>query len=252
MLFRDSALGIPEKCAKNLLNGIFNDIVVKRMKKGKGVFRSLVWKMSGIEGAFMSDHGTWEVAGFSFRSEEDAEAARQDVQKIEYLEKHINYNMPENMLAVYHKVLENKLVRTPVGWDYLRNMQLQMIAAGVQADQIPPIPLNSTFIYQAYHQNKEHGVKQRIKSELKKEKTEGEKYRARFQRTLIACVGLLVLVATMFYITLRSENPNMLNYRNAILNQYSSWEQELTERERVIREKEKKEEIGGQPENQNG
>ena len=33
-------------------------------------------------------------------------------------------------------------------------------------------------------------------------------------------------------------NANILNYRNAIVDEYASWEQELTEREKAVREKE--------------
>ena len=42
----------------------------------------------------------------------------------------------------------------------------------------------------------------------------------------------------MFLITLKSDNPNILNYKQVLTNQYASWEQNLTERENRIREKE--------------
>ena len=49
---------------------------------------------------------------------------------------------------------------------------------------------------------------------------------------------LAALVIAMFAITLKSDNPNILNYKNVIVNQYASWEQELSEREQAVREKE--------------
>ena len=53
-------------------------------------------------------------------------------------------------------------------------------------------------------------------------------------------IGVLFgLIVAMFAITFTSKNPNILNYRQAITNEYSTWEQELTEREKVIREKER-------------
>lgn len=36
-----------------------------------------------------------------------------------------------------------------------------------------------------------------------------------------------------------SKNPNILNYEKVIQNRYSQWEKDLSDRERVIREKEK-------------
>ena len=42
----------------------------------------------------------------------------------------------------------------------------------------------------------------------------------------------------MFIITILGENTNVLNYRYKIENEYSIWQQELEEREAIIREKE--------------
>ena len=42
----------------------------------------------------------------------------------------------------------------------------------------------------------------------------------------------------MFAIASGSDNPNIINYRNVIVNEYVSWEQELTEREKAVRRKE--------------
>jgi hypothetical protein len=33
--------------------------------------------------------------------------------------------------------------------------------------------------------------------------------------------------------------PNIINYKTAIMNEYASWEQELSEREAKVREREK-------------
>ena len=53
----------------------------------------------------------------------------------------------------------------------------------------------------------------------------------------------MVAVIAMFVVAFTSDNPNVLNYENSILNKYSAWEQELTERENVVREKERTLEI---------
>jgi hypothetical protein len=43
----------------------------------------------------------------------------------------------------------------------------------------------------------------------------------------------------MFVVSWKSDVPNIVNYRTAVLNEYSEWEQELTEREKAVREAEK-------------
>ena len=43
----------------------------------------------------------------------------------------------------------------------------------------------------------------------------------------------------MFVITLTGNNPTILNYEQKLQNKYAGWEQELTERENAVREKER-------------
>ena len=50
---------------------------------------------------------------------------------------------------------------------------------------------------------------------------------------LFRSIGMLILLS------LRSDLPTIVNYRTAIVNEYSEWEQELTERERAVREAER-------------
>ena len=61
---------------------------------------------------------------------------------------------------------------------------------------------------------------------------------SRNPNAMFGMILLAVLVAGMFLITLKSDNPNILNYKQVLTNQYASWEQNLTERENRIREKE--------------
>lgn len=195
----------------------------------------------------MSENKDLNVGGFTFNSDEEAEQARQELQKIEYLEKRMNYSVPENILAVYQKVLENKLVNTPVGWAYLRKMQQRMEAAGIEAERIPPIPLYGTFIKKTPAELiNGGGVKQRIRPAAVKEKTVPAKYRRWFGTAVIVAVILCIMIIAMFSILLASDNPNIVNYERVLQNKYSTWEQELDKREQTIRARERELSIGAE------
>ena len=56
---------------------------------------------------------------------------------------------------------------------------------------------------------------------------------------MVLNILLVLAVCAMFTIALNSENPNILNYERAVRDKYASWEQELTQREQTIREKER-------------
>ena len=65
-------------------------------------------------------------------------------------------------------------------------------------------------------------------------------YKGRFLASLLINVILVILVIGMFVISWKSDVPNIVNYRTAVINEYSEWEQQLQEREQAIREAEKK------------
>ncbi len=62
---------------------------------------------------------------------------------------------------------------------------------------------------------------------------------ARLRLSIFLNVLLAAAVIAMFVMALSSSQPNILNYRTTILNEYASWQQDLAEREQIIREKER-------------
>ena len=171
------------------------------------------------------------VEGYLFLSEEDAELARQEKKKIDYLEKHMDYNSAHNVLRVYKKAMTERVFKTPVGYDYLKKIQDYLISnPQIKEDEVPPIALFNNY-----------GMKMRASYTPVHERIRpAEKKNPQWPRiSLITNVLLIAAIIAMFIITAKSDNPNILNYETKILNKYAAWEQELTERERAVREKEK-------------
>lgn len=181
----------------------------------------------------MSERDNLLVSGYSFVSVQDAEAARAEGRKIGYFKEKTKGRSPANLLALYDKLLDEKVFKTPVGHEYLRQLQIQLQQAGISKDLIRPIPLYISFSYDAGEEIEKAAVKQRI-SQSKSKKDKNRKLKLSIYINIL----LAALVGAMFVITLKSDNPNILNYKKAVVNQYAAWEQELTERENEVRKKE--------------
>ena len=171
------------------------------------------------------------VDGFSFLSEEDAAAAREEMKKARYLERHLGHQGADVILPLYRKALEERTFQTPVGLAFVNGLRERLIEAGVEEFDIEPIP-----VYYDVVQNKMRSGFEPVKEEEKK--PEPKKETTKFAVSVIVNVFLALLVAGMFFLAMTGNNPNILNYENAILNKYASWEQELTDREKAVREKE--------------
>lgn len=179
----------------------------------------------------MSDKSDFIVGGYCFGTAEDAEIARQEEKKVEYLEQHMDYSKPENMLRVYQKAVEGKVFRTPIGWEYLRRLQERLKGYEELREQIPPITLYTVFAHRVGDDIRVPAprIQQKKKNTLK----------SKFVFSIIINLLLTAAVGGMFAIALTNDQPNILNYERALVNKYAAWEQELQEKEEEIREKER-------------
>lgn len=168
------------------------------------------------------------VGGYRFATIADAETARMEEKKIDNLDRHLDYRQPQNVLLVYNRALDNKVFLTPVGFSYLHKMQKEMVKWGVPADKIRPVPLYGTFSNKTENNSS-------IRKSFAARHPQIE-YKGRFITSVLINVILIVLVAAMLLISWRSDVPNIVNYRRTVVDEYSQWEQELTERENALRE----------------
>lgn len=172
----------------------------------------------------------YTVNGYLFGDPTDVEIANQELSKIKYIDKKIERHSGETILAVYQAALEKRMFRTPIGYGYLHQMQKKLVAMGIEKERIPAIPL-----YQVFNNN--YKTEERAPRLTPRKKVQPDVKKLRY--SIMCNVILVVLVILLFAITLTGENANILNYRNAIVNEYSDWEDELTEREQIVREKER-------------
>lgn len=168
------------------------------------------------------------VDGYLYGNEDDVKLAKEEKKTAEYLETKINYDDIQTTLRIYNKAIKDKIFKTPAGFEFLKKMRNEMIKRGMPEENIGGIPLYKVF-------SKEEDNKP-VRIFQVKENNDGTKEMLRF--SLWANIGLIIIVIGMFIITIIGENVNILNYRYKIENEYSVWQQELEEREAVIREKE--------------
>lgn len=170
--------------------------------------------------------------GFVFATKEDMEIAKNEARKIEYLETHTDTGNMTNMRAVYEKLIETNAFITPVGFLYMRQLREHLIASGVADEELTPVPLYTTF--------KRISLKDddRPARRLTRAEKEEMSIRMKYRNAVMVAAIFAALSIAMFVINWYGSTPNILNYKKAITDQYSAWEQDLTERENVLRQKE--------------
>ena len=173
------------------------------------------------------------MGGFLFQTEKEAKLAEVERKKIAYLESKVDYSKPEDILYIYDKTVKENVFSTPVGMVYLKQLQEYLLnQEGIDPGDVAAIPLNNIYEDQAKVSSSKEKMRSLHEQEMGAKKSQ-------LMVSIILNILLVLAMLAMFVISLNSEYPNIINYERAITDRYATWEQELTEREKVIREKER-------------
>lgn len=154
-------------------------------------------------------------------------------------------------MQVYNKMIGQKLFETAVGYSYLKDLQEYLTTIPfIKNEDILPIPVTHPRLEESLKkQKREIAQKERVRAVRARQR---EKNLAKIDRKALEtessgklkislCVNaiLVVCVVAMFAMALTSDSPTIVDYQSKLLNRYASWEQELTEREKAVSEKER-------------
>lgn len=175
------------------------------------------------------------VGGYYFGSFDDAKQAQREIKNSEYLNDRVMSMNLKQKKAIYDKMLDEKVFKTPVGWEYLKYLRNLLEEDGMDMTQVRPIPLYITFTSKQDNKSYDHVARFHVNTG----KSEFIKLKERSNVYLMVIFVLIVLVIGMFGITLTSSTPNIINYKTLIVDQYSSWEEALNQKEAELNEREK-------------
>lgn len=172
------------------------------------------------------------IEGYSFTDENMAKQAQKESEGVKYVKARTNMSRPEQVLSVYHRLLNQKMFQTPVGYAYLKELQDYLKSMpGIEKEKVRPIPVAPSLVV-----NDSLGLSKRLRKKLKKEQ-------GKFKLSLFVNFIFAVSIFLIFVITLTSGQTTIFNYERKIQDKYAQWEQQLTERERAIREEEQELEL---------
>ena len=208
----------------------------------------------------------YNIGGYIFNEEESAKKAAKELKTVEYILGQLKDSDEKAVLQIYNKLLKQRLFSTEIGLGFLSQLRQNLIASGVFAeDEVAEVYSIDSPVTQ---EKKEPEIKEevstekseQIKNKPKKEEISEPKAEKRAKKSkaempadsqlvkrlkiinsilIVISITLLLCVIGMFYITSTINSPTILNYEEAITNEYSTWKQELEAKEAELREREK-------------
>lgn len=171
--------------------------------------------------------------GFQFSEPEAYNAAAKDKQIIAYLEKQVDITNADQALRVYQQAIAQDLFSSVVGYTFLKELQEALLQEGkLSQASLTPIPVKTQT--KVIEKTVEKPVEVRVPVKEKNPVPPDGKYRAKNRSLVIIIILLAATIGAMFFILLSSNLPNIVNYRTKIVNEYSSWETELKDKEHAL------------------
>ncbi len=196
----------------------------------------------------------YNIGGYIFEDENKAKKAAKELKAVEYLLGQIKDADEKGVLTVYKKLLNQRLFSTEIGMSFLSQLRQNLIASGVfEESEVPEVyslegeekPNNKTEEIPPAVNEKQENAKAKNKKADKTVGTVPQDLKAQINKLklvnkilLVLCITLILCVAGMFYVNSTINSPTILDYEEKLIDKYSAWEQELTEREAAVKEKE--------------
>lgn len=184
------------------------------------------------------------IDGFLFQTSEEAEQAEKEMEGIHYIKTKLDMENPKAVLQVYDNLIKQQLFETPVGYCFLHELKEYLVAAPtILREDIKAIPIKQGVetrlpeeqrLKKKSDKKAEKEQRQHKKQEQKREKNVN--YKSRCTLFMTTTLILAISVITMMILAATSDNVNILNYENKLIDKYSAWEQELDEREQILDE----------------
>lgn len=161
------------------------------------------------------------IGGYEFEDLMQAKRAEREVKGIEQLNDQLkNKKIPE-ILEIYNNVIDKKIFKTPVGYEYLKGVQRKLKNSTlIKNEDIRPVFIAAE------------------KPKVIEEKSDGS---LKLKKLQLLNIVLIIVIISMFVISFLSRDKfDEEKYINSIEDRYSSWEKELNERESILNERENK------------
>lgn len=168
------------------------------------------------------------VAGFVFSSYQEAQIAIREQKNVETIKARTDLSDAHVVFDLYQKLIERKMFQTMIGYSFLYELRQLLTQEFEYLDSdLPSIVLPKRMEYDKVGALNQGVLDSKVQRLLVVKK-----------RLTVTVVILLVMIVLMFVITALNPNVGYVNTENKILNKYSAWQEELEQRERVVREKE--------------
>lgn len=179
------------------------------------------------------------VEGYEFNTIEEANEAKKEYDAVKHIAEKTKGCSPDAVYLIYRRITDNNLFKTSVGLDYLQNLEKFLRENGMLDRVESKDGNNKKTLVEEILEKKEEVVKPDPRLIIESVEAELKKTKEKLISSVILNILLIIGMAAMMYIASTSSNVNILNYETVLLNKYSTWAQDLEQKEAELKERER-------------
>lgn len=168
------------------------------------------------------------VDGFKMPSYKEAQLALKEKENIATIKERLDMSNGSAVYQIYEKLIQREMFKTIVGYCFLNELRHLLVTEFMYNES----DLSNVVLPKQMEFDK---VNELNKGVLDTKIQELMQIKKRLQIIIFA---LAFMVIAMFVIAAVNPNAGYINAENKILNKYSAWQEDLEQREQLIKEKE--------------
>lgn len=174
----------------------------------------------------------FELNGYAFQNKAEWEEGKRELEEISYIRAKMDMSDPAKLQKLYQGLVDKKTFVTPLGIDFLKELREELQRTGIlKTEELAAIPVQLA-------KKKSHRVDELAEVQGNKQRLLTEYYKEKLKNARIVTFVLILLVGIMFLFTMLGPSSPFIDAEIKLQNKYAAWEQELTERENTIRQRE--------------
>jgi len=175
---------------------------------------------------------SFRVGAFIFEDEYDYKEAKKEAESIEYIKANTNLADLNITIKLYNKLVERGTFKTVVGIEFLNELRARILKEKIVDEKnLACIRIEKSGQKKAYSTELSRQAENKNKEIIKS-------LNIKLRNMKIVTAFLALIIAGMILIAVFAKNNSYADIENEIINRYSAWAEELSAREKALKEKE--------------
>ncbi len=191
----------------------------------------------------------YTVGEYTFDDEATAAKASKEAETISYIRSRTDFTKPENAKRIINTIRQNNMFETRLGLDFVEKLEMfvnggQNASLDLTSGISDPGVSSEGEEAPVFTEDEEAKLREEVRRRTKHIKETAEErvlnirneYKAKSRNLFIVIAAMAFIIAALLILTFTSDSSPFYNAEQALIDKYSTWQEELDQKEQWLLE----------------